>query len=120
MLRRILLSVPILLCLSFSTASAEHWVQLQRLDFGDDIMTVSVDTDSIERDGDTATAWTRVVGNSGYSLSKKKYYKNSRTFTFLYNKTYINGQLFSDGPLDTKPQAIEPNRPDEYVYDLIW
>lgn len=121
MLKRILLSVPILLCLSFSTASAEHWVRIVRpTEHKSTENSTFLDIDSIKKQGDTAIVWIKYTIDDTYRLQEKEYDKKGHSYSVLYEKVYVHNKLVSEGSPIANRQRIEPDTKDEYVYDFIW
>lgn len=120
MLRRILLAFPFLFFLSFSTASAEHWVQIEK-PFTEDGITITrfVDIDSIKRQGDTATALIKISTKDSYAIAKKEYHKYSRIVSVLSFVYYYHSEL-SDKGSSSKAHPIKSGSYDEIVYDIIW
>lgn len=119
MLRRILLIFSLLLCLSFSTVSAEHWVYITE---STDETKLYVDTDDMKIDSEFGLVWIKMVNKDGsFSVSLKSFHRESHSysdiFAFLYDK---NGHNYWANHVDHKTQRIPPNSIIAAVYDFIW
>lgn len=118
MVKRILFLVPLFLCLTFSTASAENWVIFN---YANGVSTY-LDTDRLIQKGDTATVWMHLVDNSGYHVySKHQLFRYSHSATTLYillpSKDGKPGRLER---LNSKVTPILPDSTIEKVYNIIW
>lgn len=91
MIKRILLILSIFFCISFSTASAENWVPYMESKKG--IFAYYIGTDSIEVDGDTATAWVKMVTieDGHVLLVKLQFHREAYTSNALYFISYKPG-----------------------------
>lgn len=80
----------------------------------------SIDINSIERNGDTAIAWTKKEDDEGYGLFKDEYDRKSHTYTPLYHKIYHHGKLVDFGNTELYNNTIEPNSEQEAACNIIW
>lgn len=119
MLKRILLLISLFFCLSFTTASAENWVHVERVKVGR--LDIYIDTESIHKDGDIIAAKSKTVSDDGsQGIYEDKFNMKERTIASLSTiATLKDGKSIKLKRTKDVYEPIDPVTTTATVYDYL-
>ena len=101
--------------------SKKKWLLISSINNEDPSQRVYLDLKNIERDGDTATFYTRIGDDKFYLLSKFEMSKNSRTHKLLSYQFVDKGEIFMSETAKHQTDApINPGDDFDKIYKFIW
>lgn len=98
---------------------SENWVHISTSEDGKSM--IYLDTNSIDKKGNVATAWLKYLSATGYGLVKAEFRKDPPTVIYLqYSTHYPNGKVYKMGPAKGKHSPLKQGSVEEAAYNMIW